>query len=176
MDPRSPEDSAGTAAQTGSLAELKKVVHDFDTAMLVTRTGGGLLRARPMAVQEQRDDIDCDLWFVTSIDSAKMAEIEAEPQVCVTCCKGRGLAYASISARARIRRDSALVEKLWQPDWKIWWPDGPADPTIAFLELQVERAEYWDPPGGAVRVLYEIAKSVLKGESADQHIPPPRRV
>lgn len=162
--------------EPGSLAELQKVVQEFDTAMLVTRTGGGLLRARPMAVQKQRDDLDCDLWFVTSIDSAKMAEIEAEPDVCVTFCTGRGSAYASISARARIRRDAALVEKLWQPDWEVWWPAGPSDPSIAFLELQVERAEYWDPPGGAVRVLYEMAKAILKGESADRHIPPPRHI
>ena len=166
----------GDGAARGSLAELQKLVQEFDTAMLVTRTVEGLMRARPMAVQEQTSDLSGDLWFVASIDSAKMHEIEHDPQVCVTFLQARGGAYASISARATIRRDQALVHKLWRSDWKAWWPKGPDDPQIAFLELQVERAEYWDPPGGAVRILYEIAKSVLKGESADRHLPPPRRI
>ena len=176
MDANDRDAGAGPPSAQGSLPELQKVVQEFDTAMLVTRTAEGLLRARPMAVQKQTPDLPADLWFVTSIDSAKMREVEQDPQVCVTFLAARGSAYASISARATIRRDAALVAKLWQPDWKIWWPQGPFDPQIAFLELQVEHAEYWDPPSGAVRVLYAIAKSVLKGESADRHLPPIRRI
>ena len=156
--------------------ELKKLLQEFDTAMLVTRTDDGFLRARPMAIQEPAIEFTGDLWFASSIDSQKMDEIARNPQVCVTCLRGRGSAYISISAHANVRRDRALVHKLFKPDWKVWWPQGPDDPQIAFIELQVERAEYWEPAGGSVRVLYEMVKSLIKGEAGDRNLPPPKRL
>ena len=156
--------------------ELKKLLQDFDTAMLVTRTDDGFLRARPMAIQEPAAEFTCDLWFASSIDSQKMEEIARNPHVCVTCLRGRGSAYISISAHATVRRDRALVHKLFKPDWKVWWPQGPDDPQIAFIELQVERAEYWEPTGGSMRVLYAMVKSLIKGEAADRNLPPPKRL
>jgi len=65
---------------------------------------------------------------------------------------------------------------LFKPDWKVWWPQGPDDPQISFIELQVERAEYWEPAGGSVRVLYEMVKSLIKGEAGDRNLPPPKRL
>lgn len=161
----------------GNLDELKNLLQEFETAMLVTSTADGRMRARPMAIQKPDSAMDCDLWFVASIDSAKMNEIAREPRVCVTCLRGKhGSAYVSISARARVHRDPALVRKLFQPDWKVWWPEGPDDPNIAFIEMNVERAEYWEPEGGSVRVLYEMVKSLVRGESADAHLPPPKKI
>jgi general stress protein 26 len=160
----------------GSLAELQKLLHDFDTAMFTTITAEGLLHARPMAIQKEVPELPCDFWFVASIDSVKMAELAREPRVGVSCLRGRGSAYLSVSARAVVRQDKALVRKLWQPDWKVWWPQGPDDPLIAFILLQVERAEYFEPAGGAVRVLYEMVKSLVKGESGDKHLPPPKHL
>jgi len=161
----------------GSLSELKKLLQEFETALLVTSTDEDQLRGRPMAIQKPASELDCDLWFVTSIDSAKMGEIERKPHVCVMCLRGKhGSAYISISARARVRRDRELVRKLFQPDWKIWWPAGPDDPNIAFIEMDIERAEYWEPEGGAVRVLYEMVKSLVRGEAADANLPPPKKI
>jgi general stress protein 26 len=177
-----PQDSSrraeGTAGATtaGSLTELKNLVQEFQTAMLITTTPEGLLRARPMAIQKPAPELTCDVWFVTSIHTAMVEEIARHPKVCVTCLRDRGSAYASISAHATVFQDEALVHKLWQPDWKIWWPKGPDDPQIAFLLLQVERAEYWEPEGGAVRVLYEMIKGLVKREPADQHLPPPKKI
>lgn len=168
--------ASSSSSERGSLVELKKLLQEFDTAMLVTSTDDGLLRARPMAIQEPAPELDCDLWFATSIDSEKMEEIARHPNVCVTCLRGRGSAYISISARASARRDRELVRKLFKPDWKVWWPEGPDDPQIAFLEMQVERAEYWEPAGGSVRILYEMAKSLVHGEPADRNLPAPKRI
>lgn len=174
---RDAQRSAPTPSTHGSLDELKKLVHEFDTSMFVTKTADGSLHARPMAIQEETDLLDADVWFVSSIDTAKMDEMARDPQVCITCIKSAGGAYVSISGTARVKRDRALVRQLWKPDWKIWWPDGPDDPQIAFIEVRVERAEYWEPPaGGRVRVLYQMAKSLVKGESADANVTPPKRI
>lgn len=160
----------------GTLDELKKLLQDFDTAMLTTVTPHGLLRARPMAVQKPVPELACDLWFVTAVESPKAGEIAHEEQVGVSCYRHEDRAYISISASARVRRDRTLVEKLFQPSWKVWFPDGPSDPSIAFIEMQVERAEYWNLEGGRVRLLYEMAKSLVRGESAVANLPPPKKI
>jgi general stress protein 26 len=129
-----------------------------------------------MAIQRDAPELTADLWFVASMDSAKMREIEERPSVCVTCLRGSGSAYISISADARVRRDPALVRKLFQSDWKLWWPDGPDDPSITFIEMTVIRAEYWEPAGGKVRILYEMMKSLVKGEPGDANLPPPKKM
>jgi general stress protein 26 len=167
---------ASTAPVPGSLAELQKLLHDFRTAMLTTRTAEGLMRARPMAIQKHAHELTCDLWFVTSIHTGMVDEIAHDAKVCVTCLRDRGSAYVSISAHATVWQNQPMVERLWQPDWKIWWPQGPTDPQIAFVLLQVERAEYWEAEGGTVRVLYEMLKGLVKREPADKHLPPRKQI
>ena len=166
----------GTEDRRGSLDELKALVHEFDTAMLTTLTPEGLFRARPMAVQEPCVEVECDLWFVTSLDSAKSDEIAHEHQVGVSCYRPADGAYASISAIARIRRDREQIARLFKPAWKVWFPEGPSDPTIALIEMQVERGEYWNPGTGPVRLLHEMVKSLVGGGPAARNLPPPKKI
>jgi general stress protein 26 len=170
---RMDEQPTNTRPEVGSIEELRKFLRDFDTAMLVTHTPEGLLRGRPMAVQDPAEVPDCDLWFVTADDSAKTDEIREEQQVNVSCI-GKDGSYVSISATARIDSNSLQVRKLWKSDWKIWLPDEPADGSIALLKLTVERAEYWHPEGGRLRVLYSKVKELFTGEhekNAPKRIP-----
>lgn len=162
--------------QPGSLDELKELLAEFQTAMLTTVTSEGLLRSRPMSVQERHDELPCDLWFVTGIDTPKVEEIEQQHQVGVSCLRPKDSAYLSISGLARLRRDRELVRRLFEPDWKIWFPEGADDPTIGILELTVERAEYWEPKGGRLRVVYEMARSLVKGEPAGADLPPRKKI
>lgn len=161
---------------TGSLAELKRLLHDFDTAMLVTADRDGRLHARPMALQNDEELKDCDLWFVTADPSHKTVDIEAHHQVNVCCLRTRDKAYISISALARVENNPALVKKLWKPDWKIWFGEKPADGTIAILKLSVQHAEYWQPEGGRLRVLYSLLKGMVTDETAEENLNPPKRI
>jgi general stress protein 26 len=160
----------------GSLSELTQLLAEFDTAMLTTVTTQGRLHARPMAVQEPTPELSCDLWFVTASDSNKVFEIEREHQVGVSCYRARDRAYLSISGYAHLLQDRELAKRLFRPAWKLWFPQGADDPTIAIVELQVESADYWEPKGGRLRVVYELAKSLLRGEQATTNLPPPKHV
>ncbi len=70
------------AYPTDRREHLYDLLKDFDTAMLVTRSADGHMHARPMAVAEMRPDADA--YFVTGIDSPKVAEIKANPDVTLT--------------------------------------------------------------------------------------------
>jgi general stress protein 26 len=163
-------------AARGSILELKQMLKEFDTALLTSITPEGLLHARPMAVQDPEEVPDCDLWFVTSTESAKAGEIAQERQVGVGAYRSRDRSWLSISAWAAFERDEALIRRLFKPSWKAWFVNGPDDPTIVILKLMVERAEYWEPEGGRARVLYEMLKARLRGEPADANLNPPKTV
>jgi general stress protein 26 len=91
---------------------LYDLLKDFDTAMLVTRSADGHMHARPMAVAEMRPDADA--YFVTNIDSPKVAEIHANPSVTLTFQSSTQ--FASLSGRATVVRDQALVDRLYKED------------------------------------------------------------
>lgn len=123
---------------TNQREHLYDLLKDFDTAMLVTRSADGHMHSRPMAVAEMRPDADA--YFVTSIDSPKVAEITANPNVTLTFQSSTQ--FASLSGRATIVRDQALVDRLYKEDWKIWFPKGKTDPSISMLRFSAQDGEY----------------------------------
>ena len=162
------EDEVRVEKAKGSKEELLALLAEFDTAMLVGVEPDGTLRARPMGLQKQKL-ADCDLWFVTADDTHKTEEIDRHHQVNVCCLRTRDRAYLSISARARVDRNAGEVRRLWQPTWKLWFGDEkPEDGGIVLIKLDVERAEYWEPEGGRLRVLYAPAGGLAADESAEQ--------
>jgi general stress protein 26 len=149
---------------------LYDLLKDFDTAMLVTRAAAGNLHARPMAVAELR--ADADAYFVTSIDSPKVAEIDADADVLLTFQSERQ--YAAVYGRLNIVQDRALIERLWKEAWKVWFPRGKSDPSIALLRFDAERGEFWDNAGTrGIEYAFEAAKAYVRGDrpkvDPDQH-------
>jgi general stress protein 26 len=146
-------------------AEKREKLHDvldgFETAMLVTRTPEGVLRSRPLSIARKRGDDR--LYFSTAIDTGKVAELEDDPHV--NLALQSRTRFASVSGRARLSRDRALIDELWSEGWKIWFPQGKDDPSLAIVIVEPEEATYWDAGGAAgLRYLFESAKAYLKGE------------
>lgn len=145
-----------------SRERLYDLLKDFATAMLVTKSPDGHMHARPMAVAELNPDVDA--YFVTSIDSPKAGEIAAHPIVTLTFQSSNQ--YASVSGRAEIVRDQALINRLYKEDWKIWFPKGKSDPSISMIRFTAQDAEYWDNAGAqGLKFVYEAAKAYVKGET-----------
>ncbi len=149
---------------------LHDLIEDFDTAMLVTRAADGHLHARPMAVAELH--ADADVYFVTGVDSPKVAEIYADADVLVTFQSARQ--YAALYGRVNVVQDRTLIDKLWKEPWKVWFPRGKSDPSIALLRFDAERGEFWDNSGlQGLRYVFEAAKAYVRGDrppvDSDQH-------
>lgn len=146
---------------TSTQKHLYDLLKDFDTAMLVTRSADGHMHSRPMAIAELRPDSDA--YFVTSIDSPKVAEVQANPGVTLTFQSSNQ--YASLSGEATIVRDRALIDRLYKEAWKIWFPKGKTDPSISLLKFTAQHGEYWDNAGAeGLKYVFEAAKAYVKGE------------
>ena len=146
---------------TNTREHLYDLLKDFDTAMLVTRSADGHMHSRPMAIAELRRD--SDIYLVTSIDSPKVDEIQANPGVTLTFQSSNQ--YASLSGGATIVRDRALIDRLYKEAWKVWFPQGRNDPSIALLQFNAQHGEYWDNAGAeGLKYVFEAAKAYVKGE------------
>jgi general stress protein 26 len=145
---------------------LYDLLEGFETAMLVTRGSDGHMHARPMAVAEMH--ADADAYFVTSIDSPKVAEIYADADVLLTFQSEHQ--YAAIYGRVNIVRERGLVERLWKDSWKLWFPRGPSDPAIAVLRFDADRGELWNDVGmlGA-QYAFEGTKAYMRGGQPPRH-------
>lgn len=149
---------------------LQDIIQGFDNAMLVTCPPGGHLHARPMRVAAVEGE--SETYFATSIDSPKVAEIEADARVLLTF-QGRAQ-FATVEGHARIVRDRNLIDRLWSSEWQVWFPGGKDDPSLCLIKVEPTSAEFWDNSGvEGVKYLFEGAKAVAQGRrpemDQDQH-------
>jgi len=151
------------------LEQLYSLIDGMKVAMMTTKKPTGALVSRPMQTQARR--AGTDLWFMTSIDSGKVDELESEPQVNLAYYNDSSREYVSVSGRARVTQDKATIHALYQPDWKAWLGDeggardgGPDDPRIALIEVEAESAYYLKSTQSRLIALFSVAKAVVTGD------------
>lgn len=128
-----------------NIRKLRALANGLHVAMLTTRGRDGRLFSRPLGVQEV--EFDGDVWFATGLDSEKVREIEANPQVNVAFASKDNGTYISISGLGSVVRDRAEIERHWTPGMGIYFKDGKDDPNLCLIRVEAQSAEYWDGPG-----------------------------
>jgi general stress protein 26 len=104
------------------------------------------------------------LWLATSLDSPKAGEIERDRRVSATFQSDKGR-YVALSGSAELVTDRAKIHELWSERWKVWFPRGKDDPSLALIRVSVDDAEFWDDAGAkGIRHVFEQVKAYGKGE------------
>lgn len=154
------------------LDELYELIDDIETALLTTRRPDGALVTRPMATQKHEPP--ADLWFVTSIETHKIDEIEHDPNVCLGYYNDRSREWVSVSGTATITQDRAKIHELYAPDWKAYFEDeggdrdgGPDDPRLALLLVDAHTVHYMKAKHSRPVALFEVARGIVTGETAE---------
>jgi general stress protein 26 len=146
------------------LAPVRELVGRMKVAMLTTMADDGGLRSRPLQTLEL--DYDARLWFFVSGSSPKVEEILGQDgKVGLSYADNGKMDFVSISGRGEMVRDRERMKALWTPWAKVWFPKGVDDPDLALLCVRIERAEYWEAPGSAVKRLYGLAKARMTGDT-----------
>ncbi|MFN3890588.1 MAG: pyridoxamine 5'-phosphate oxidase family protein [Beijerinckiaceae bacterium] len=143
-------------------AKLYKLIEEMRICMMTTRDEQGRLVSRPMYALAP--DETGDLWFFTKISSPKVSEFARDGHVNLAFSDPGKQNYVSVSGRAQIVRDPAVVERKWREPMRAWFPEGRDDPELTLVRVHPETGEYWDSPSGAVMYLYGYAKAALTGE------------
>ncbi len=147
-----------------SVKKLNELIKEIRIAMLTT-IDNGVLRARPMDTQQT--EFDGDLWFITSTESHKISEIEADNRVNVSYSSPSDNNYVSVSGTASLVTDRTKIDELWSPIHKAWFPKGKDDPTICLLKVHPEKAEYWDTSSLSLVQIAGFVKAVVTGREAN---------
>jgi general stress protein 26 len=143
------------------LEKIRELLEHFDTAMLVTCGATHSPRARPMAIA--RVESNCDLWFFTERDTAKVHEIESNQQVLVVC-QNEHSRYIAICGRAALVSDRARIQELWKESYRTWFPMGAEDPDLLLISVHADEAEYWDNQGlKGVQYAFQAVKAYATG-------------
>jgi general stress protein 26 len=141
--------------------KLIDLLDAFDVAMMVTFSSGQIPNARPMQIAEAAED--GSLYFATSLDSGKIRDIEADPRLMLIMQKDG--AFVSLSGKAHLSTDRALIDRLWSKAWQVWFPKGQNDPNIVIVHVEPEDAEYWDSSGAkGVAFAVNALTAYIKGE------------
>lgn len=137
--------------------QVLEVAHRLtgEVALCVLMTVGvdGAIHARVM--QPFPVEPDLTLWFGTSPESRKIADVGHDPRAAVTFQSADGSAYASLSGPVELVNDLAARRRMWRGDWTQYFPAGPDDGYV-LMRLTPGRIEALDfahgvapPPYGA---------------------------
>ena len=131
-----------------TLQDLTKKMADIDFAMLITKTDGGRLSARPMS-NNGEVDFDGDSYYFTWQDARMTEDIEHDDAVGLTFTGNKGLfgkppLFVSVEGRATLVHDKAQFAPHWKPELDRWFKDGIDTPGVTMIKVRAERVHYWD--------------------------------
>lgn len=141
---------------------LAKLMKKIDIAMLATVGKGGRLVSRPLSTQCATFDGE-RVWFLTERDTPKVGEIRRHPNVNVAYASKDANTYLSVSGKARVVRDQALIDTFWNDAMKAFFPNGKDDPNIVLIEVAIDTIEYWDGPGSWIGKALTFAVARVTG-------------
>lgn len=144
----------------GTLERVRELIHAVGVAMTTT-INDGQLTSRPMLPLQLEGDQS--VYFLTHESSEKVRQLSADARVNLALVGTNG-EYLSISGRAELSKNAALIEALWHPTYRAWFPAGRDDPDMVVLRVTIEHADYWETPTSRVVRLYGVARAVITGQ------------
>ena len=145
--------------------DMWDVIETFDFCMLTTHDtidGEKLMRSRPMASYPDR--AANRLRFLSKRTDDKVEEVNEARDVCLNFARPDDNRFVSVSGRATMTTDRALIEELWGPAAEIWFGGEPETADVAVIEVEPVAAEYWKKDETAFTRMAEMAKGYFTDE------------
>jgi len=169
INQQQPEMNRQDLSGADAAKRLKEMAEDADACFFVTQGGVGDSRGvRPMNMREV-DDAG-QLWFLSSNDSNKNAELAANPAVKLYFQKNGHAGFVEVDGYAEILTDRERIKELWNFMLKTWFTEGEDDPRITVIRVIPRRGYYWDNKHGDVVAGAKIAVGAVIGKTLDDSI------
>jgi general stress protein 26 len=164
-----PEENHRDLVGPDAVKQIKDTVASSDTCFFVTTTySGGSSGARPMNIRQVDDQ--GSLWFLSSVDSHKNAEIAADPAVKLFLQGSTHSEFLHLSGQATITTDKAKIKELWTPILKTWFTEGEDDARITVIKIVPTDAYYWDNKHGKAVAGIKMLIGAAIGKTLDDSI------
>lgn len=140
------------------VACIQKIIDIGDVAMLVSRSGRGVLKSRPMETVGINNE--GDIYFFTTLFSELMRELTENSQVNLSFTK-KDDNFISVSGVTQVIKNKTDLVRFWNSRYEQWIPDGLDNPSIILLKVSLVSAEHWRHNTGLnrIRQLFSIGSS-----------------
>lgn len=144
---------------------LSDVLDGLHFAMVATADATGTWRARPLSLAGQQGDV---LSFLVSVEAdwVEALEVTGSPTTVTFSDPGKNT-YVAVQGSARTVDDRARIADMWNIGAGAYF-EGPEDPQVRILDVDVAYGEYWDGPHGRVGSLLQLAAKALGKETGTQ--------
>ena len=130
-------------------------------AMLSHRHTDGSLHSHPLTTQNK--DLDEEiLYFFVSRKSEVGQRLQQDGNVNLAYANPKDDTWVSITGSARIVEDLAKKKELFNPIAKAWF-DGPEDPEMELVAVEIDEAEYWNVKDNKLLQLLKMGKAAVTG-------------
>lgn len=146
-------------------AKLWDLIKDTRFGMLAHRHGDdGLLHSHPLTTQNTSLDEDATLYFFIPKDGVIAHHLAHDNTVNVAYVNTDDDSYVSVAGHASLLEDAAKKEALFNPMAKAWFPNGPGDPNLGLLAVEIASADYWDVDDSKVTQLFKMVRAAVTGK------------
>ena len=164
-----PEDNHRDVQGREAIERLRGVVKKTQTCFFCTVNGRGASEGtRPMNVRQV--DEQGRLWFLSADDSHKNLELSEDPTVHLFFQGSEHSDFVHVTGRARVTRDRAKLDELWEPILKTWFTEGKDDPRITIIEVTPTGGYYWDNKHGNAIAGAKMLVGAAIGKTLDDSI------
>ncbi len=164
-----PEDNHRDVQGREALDRVRAVVKKTQTCFFSTSHPRGPSHGtRPMNVRQVDDS--GHLWFLSADDSHKNLELSEDPNVELFFQGTEHSDFLHLTGTARVCKDRAKLDELWEPILKTWFTEGKDDPRITIIEVTPLDGYYWDNKHGNMVAGVKMLLGAATGKTLDDSI------
>ena len=169
INQQQPEDNFKDLHGEEATKKIKDLTDSAKTCFFCTHiTEARPFATRPMSVQKV-DDAG-NFWFLSSNDSHKNKELQADHSVQLLFQGSSYAEFLTIYGTATISEDKEKIKELWEPILKVWFTEGVDDPRISVIKVEPSEGYYWDNKHGqAVAFVKRVAGAAI-GKTIDDSV------
>lgn len=169
INQQQPEDNRKDLQGSEAGKKIKELAKTAKTCFFCTAINSSSpFRTRPMSVQKIDDS--GNFYFLSANDSNKNQEIQQDDTVQLLFQGGAHSDFLSITGKASISTDKALIKELWEPVLKTWFTGGVDDARITAISVDTQDGYYWDNKHGNAVAFAKIAAGAIMGKTLDDSI------
>ncbi len=136
-----------------------KLMEKINICMLASKDGEKI-RSRPMGAKPRQSANV--IYFLTDARGHKDEEHGQDSHVCLSFAQPGDGKFLTVSGRAQVLNDRALINELWDTAAEAWW-SGPDDPVVRVIAVTPEQAEFWEGPHGIAATFAMVLAAATAG-------------
>ena len=169
INKQQPEENRKDLHSREATEKIRELAEKAKSCFFCTRSSAGQAFAtRPMSIQKVDDE--GNLWFLSSKDSHKNAELQMDPGVQLLFQGSHYSDFLNVYGEATVTDDKQIIKSLWEPMLKTWFTGGVDDPRISAIQVKPSDGYYWDTKNGLAVSFAKQIVGAISGKTLDDSI------